>query len=355
VKTVEVRTQEQLEAALKLPETCISLVEGSYDLVTKGEEAPLLWVSSGVELRVEAWGNSQPWITAWGNSQPWITARGNSQPRVTARESSQPRVVAWESGQPRVEAWGDSQPRIKACDRSQPRVEARENSQPRVTACDNSQPRIDAWHSSQPRVEAWGNSQPRITAWGDSQPRVEACDSSQPRVDARGNGKPYVEAFAFCQLSVRGSVTARCSPKVSVLIEGEGAKVIGGKKTRKTAFKGGRAWCHHYGVPIRRGKVVLYKVVDGNLRSSQGTAYPIGGTVESDGWDELECSSGLHFSPCVAMTNGFAVDDWPKRRYIACEVAVKDLLVFPNGSFPHKAKAPSCKVLYEVDEDGVRM
>jgi hypothetical protein len=34
---------------------------------------------------------------------------------------------------------------------------------------------------------------------------------------------------------------------------------------------------------------------------------------------------------------------------------VEDLMVFPNGAFPGKAKAQSCKVLYEVDQDGERI
>jgi hypothetical protein len=183
---------------------------------------------------------------------------------------------------------------------------------------------------------------------------VVAWDSSQPRVEARDSSQPRVEASALCQLSICGAVIAKCSAKVAVLIEGKGAKVTGGRQVLYNKFHDGKSWCDYYGVPVEGGKAVLYKVVNQDFKSPRGLVYPIGGTVESDGWDALECSKGLHFSPCVDMAREFYSLDGAKCRYLACEVEVKDLLVFPDGEYPNKAKAPSCKVLYEVDEDGVR-
>jgi hypothetical protein len=139
-----------------------------------------------------------------------------------------------------------------------------------------------------------------------------------------------------------------------VLIEGDRAKVEGGKQTMRVAPKDGQSWCEYYGVPVKNGKAILFKVVDKNLRSFRGLVYKIGSRVKSCEWDEEECSHGLHFVPRVFMANEFA-QALDSLRYIACEVLVKDLLVFPFGSYPNKAKAPSCKVLYEVDEDGRKL
>jgi len=277
--TIEVRTKAQFEAALKIPNSIIDILEGIYELVTYGSEAPFIRLFGKAELTVEARGSSQPRVEAWGSSQP------------------------------RVEAWGSSQPRVVA------------------------------WESSQPRVEAWGSSQPRVEAWESSQPRVVAWESSQPRVEASG----------FVQLSLLGKIVAKAAAKVAVLIEGDGPKVTGGKQIRRQLFKNGKGWCEYYGVPVKAGKAIVFKALDKDLRSSHGLVYPVGATVKSDGWNKNECDQGLHFIPTPKMGYEFAPE---AERFVACEVAVKDMLVFSTGSYPNKAKAPECKVLYECNDDG---
>ena len=112
---IKVKTQAALNGALaKNPNAELTLTSGSFSVRVEASASPLFVVEAGVELRVEA----------WGSSQPRVEARGSSQPHVVAWESSQPRVVAWESSQPRVEAWESSQPRVEAWESSQPRVEA---------------------------------------------------------------------------------------------------------------------------------------------------------------------------------------------------------------------------------------
>jgi hypothetical protein len=160
-------------------------------------------------------------------------------------------------------------------------------------------------------------------------------------------------ASGVVQLSLLGKIVAECAAKVSVLICGKSPQVTGGKQTRYV-IEGGADWCKHYGVPIKRGRAVLYKGLDKDLTSSRGTLYEPGTTVESHAWNAAECDAGLHFSPSPAMTREFDADGL-MCRWVACEVAVKDLLVFPEGSYAGKAKAPKCRVLYECDEDGRRI
>jgi len=42
-------------------------------------------------------------------------------------------------------------------------------------------------------------------------------------------------------------------------------------------------------------------------------------------------------------------------RYVACEVAVADIVVHARPDYPDKIKARRCKVLYEVDREGNRI
>ena len=42
-------------------------------------------------------------------------------------------------------------------------------------------------------------------------------------------------------------------------------------------------------------------------------------------------------------------------RYVACEVAVADIVVHARPDYPDKIKARRCKALYEVDREGNRI
>jgi hypothetical protein len=232
-------------------------------------------------------------------------------------------------------------------------VVARESSQPRVVARGSSQPRVEAWESSQPRVEAWESSQPRVVAWGSSQPRVEAWESSQPRVVARESSQPRVVAWGYSMLAVQGRVCGAAAETVSVTIEGA-AKIEGGRQVvvrRETA----QEWCDYYGVKVTDGVALLYKGVRTDFSSPHGADYTPGTIPVADDWDggKRECGGGLHFSPTPRMTHEF-IDN--PAHYLACPVALADIAVHPDGTYPQKVKARGCAApVYEVDEDGERI
>ena len=189
-------------------------------------------------------------------------------------------------------------------------------------------------------VEAWGSSQPRVVARGSSQPRVVAWESSQPRVVARG----------YAQLSVFGCVLAQCAQTVSVLIEG-GAKVEGGQQVfvKKTTPQ---EWCDYYGVSVSGEVATLYKAVSADGESPRGTDYSPGLIPTAPDWDGYvrECGGGLHFSPTPMMAMEFYID---ATRFMACPVALQDMVVHPYGKYPQKVKARACCApTWEVDEDG---
>jgi hypothetical protein len=311
----DIRTEAELQTALAVDRATLVLLDGSFNISIRDDRT----------------------IEVYSTLLVTIEARDSSQPRVVARDSSQPRVVALGSSQPRVEALDSSQPRVEALDSSQPRVVARHSSQPRVVARHSSQPRVVALDSSQPRVVALDSSQPRVVACGSSQPRVEALDSSQPRVVARG----------YVQLSVSGAVIAECSEHVSVLIAGVTARITGGNQQR-IDITSPRDWCDYHGVHADDDVALVYKGLSDDLTSDRGTQYIPGSTVTADSWDELECGHGLHFVPAPAMARKFT----DATRFVACEVRLCDMLVFPSGAYPFKVKAPTCRVLYEVDQYG---
>jgi hypothetical protein len=345
---IEIRTQAELDAALpkaRADESVfLELVAGALRLVTEGLEKLRICVHAGVTVDVEAWGSSQPHVEAWGSSQPHVVAR--------------------ESAQPHVEAWVSSQPHVEARESSQPHVVARESSQPHVEALGSSQPHVVARESSQPHVEAWGSSQPHVEAWGSSQPHVEAWGSSQPHVEARESSQPHVVAEAYAMLSLFGQIVAKCAATVSVVIRGTKASVTGTKRVQRIKIQTPADWCAYYGVEVERGIATLYKAVKGEAdypfqswgisdRTGQRVTYTPGTEAVAGDWDGAarECGGGLHFSPSPQMALEFARDT-QRCKFVACAVALKDIVVHPDGEYPQKVKAEKCRVLYECDRRG---
>jgi hypothetical protein len=112
------------------------------------------------------------------------------------------------------------------------------------------------------------------------------------------------------------------------------------------------AWFKAHKLTPRNGEVRLFKAVRDDLRSANGGYYPIGGvTVAEDYSPDPHCGNGLHFSPTVAITRRY---DQSATRFLACAVDVATLTAITDG-YDAKAKARSCRVMYEVDEDGRRL
>jgi hypothetical protein len=161
-------------------------------------------------------------------------------------------------------------------------------------------------------------------------------------------------ARGYAQLSVSGAVVAKLSAKCSVLINGNGAKVSGGKQTQ-IRIKTAKDWCDYYGVAVRRGIATLYKALNADFTSPQGFSYTPGTKPEAPDWDggKQECGGGLHFSPSPAMARAFHAE---AKKYAACPVRLSDIAIHPNGDYPEKCKAREvCGPIYEVNEDGDRI
>jgi hypothetical protein len=217
---------------------------------------------------------------------------------------------------------------------------------------------IEARGSSQPRIAAWERSQPSIVARGSSQPHVVARDSSQPHVVARDISQPHVVAWGYVQLSLVGPVVAKASANVSVLVHGGKAEVDGGRIT-EVDISTPQKWCDYYGVEVKDDVAVLYKGLDNDYSTDNGRRngvfYRPGTIPVAPDWDggETECGHGLHFSPTPAMTLQFNPS---ATRFVACPVALTDMVVHPDGKYPNKVKARACAApVWEVDRLGEKI
>jgi hypothetical protein len=121
------------------------------------------------------------------------------------------------------------------------------------------------------------------------------------------------------------------------------------KAAKKAAQLNERArFFERHGLVPDKGKVVMFKAVDEELVSGYGYHYPLGATVACDDWEALpHCGNGLHFW----ATADQAVNWEPHGRFLACEIAVKDMVILDSG----KVKVPSATVLYEVSCTGERI
>jgi hypothetical protein len=361
---VEVRTQAELDAALAkgdLPVLAADITfvisEGSPRVEAYDSSQPRVEAYGSSQPRVEAYDSSQPTVEANGSSQPTVVAYDSSQPRVEAYDSSQPRVVAYDSSQPRVEAYDSSQPRVEAYDSSQPRVEAYGSSQPRVEANGSSQPTVVAYGSSQPTVVAYDSSQPTVEAYGSSQPTVEAYDSSQPTVVAYDSSQPRVVAYGIVQLCVKGAVKVTAAAAVAIAVLGGSPLITGGGFVSRKDISTPAKWCDFYGARVSGGVAILFKAVKQDFtppcHAGNGVVYTPGTSPVAPDWDggKKECGGGLHFSPTIPATLKFHSDN---PRWMACPVALADLVVHPDGQYPEKVKARGCAApIWEVGRDGV--
>ena len=189
------------------------------------------------------------------------------------------------------------------------RVEARENSS--VVARENSS------------VEAWGNSS--VEAWGNVFVRL------------------------FSALSVKASL------HVSIMVHGKAKTLTGGKRTQANVPKTSKQWCAHYGVEVKKGVATLYKALNEGFVSPHGIAYAPGTIPKAPDWDggEKECGGGLHFSPHPQMAAAFNTG---AKLFVACPVALKDIVVHPEGQYPEKIKASKCcGPVWQVDRKGKKI
>jgi hypothetical protein len=121
--------------------------------------------------------------------------------------------------------------------------------------------------------------------------------------------------------------------------------------------KTGKDWAEINGLEIfgkgPNAYVVVYKAVSDNFTSRRGGVY-IPGTIPVDkGVTEIleECGPGLHF--CVDPSYAKETFDASATKFVACPVAIKDIVVFDNSLYPLKCAAVRCCApIWECDGDG---
>ena len=119
-----------------------------------------------------------------------------------------------------------------------------------------------------------------------------------------------------------------------------------------------QSWLDQWGIKATRGKAVLYKRVSGDWQTQENTAnatvWAPGTTLVHTSWDPTsgECGAGRYhgvFSPRQADK----FRSLPGDRYVAIQIAVKDLYAWPTDpEYPEKIAFRAGKVLHECDSDG---
>jgi hypothetical protein len=196
----------------------------------------------------------------------------------------------------------------------------------------------------QSTVEAWGQS--TVEAWDQS--TVEAWGQST----VRAWGQSTVRARGQSTVRAGDQSTVRAGKYVAIHRNGDLPKVTGGVLIQIPKIKTVEEFCDYYGIEVKGGNVILFKAVNEKWVSTNRVAYEPGTSVTCDDWStEPRCGGGLHFSPRAFLTRKYS--DGPK--LLACKVKVKDIVVITDMGLPDKVKAKSCKVLHEVDIDGVKV
>ncbi len=226
--------------------------------------------------------------------------------------------------------------------------------------------RVEAWESA--RVEAWESASvvawesasvvargsARVVAWGSASvvaresASVEAWESAS--VVARESAS--VVAWGYCFIDHRSAIAAKASPTVLVNLW-NGATCDGGRQ-QVVALSTPQDWCEYYGARIDGGEAVVYKAVGEGYRSYHGVTYEPGTMPEDPAWNGkgVECAKGggLNFSPTPRHTHEFVTSP---AHYLECRIALDDMVVHFDGSFPQKCCAPRVVApLVEVDIDG---
>jgi hypothetical protein len=197
---------------------------------------------------------------------------------------------------------------------------ARENSH--VVAWENSH--VVARDNS--HVEAWEN----VCIWNHS-----------------SSAEVILFAFAVCFALFTGA-------KTKIIRKSRFSKIISPRKSKSLA-----EWSEINGVELK-SKVVVYKRVSVDFKTQERThnetVWTIGETVTHRAWNPKisECGQGkFHACPKPFFCDEFRSDTGD--RYIAIEVAKRDLFSWPNPEYQHKIAFRKGTVLYECDRFGNRI
>lgn len=106
---------------------------------------------------------------------------------------------------------------------------------------------------------------------------------------------------------------------------------------------------------VEGGVATLFKAVGDDFHSSRLGNYTPGTIPRAPDWDggEAECGGGLHF--CAHPQAALAFFE-SATRFVACPVALTDIVVHADPQYPTKVKARGCcGPVYEVDRRGRRI
>ena len=180
------------------------------------------------------------------------------------------------------------------------------------------------------------------------------CDMAWGR-HAVLRGSSHAEAFGWAMLRLFGtSVTATVAASVMVYLH-DGAKCKGGKTLIARALN----WFTHNGVKKAK-TVMLYKRVSHDFKTQEGTKnetlWVVGSTVTHPAWrpKDEECGEGK-FHACSRAFFADEFRDTTGDKYVAIEVASRDLYAWPKPTYPHKIAFRAGKVLHQCDRMGNKM
>ena len=186
---------------------------------------------------------------------------------------------------------------------------------------------------------------------------AESRDTSTLRAVSRGNKVFEVKACGFVSLYLGGFIKAKLGVNCHAFIRklnGKLPELSGGKKTI-VKIESPQDWCDHYGVEVNDGIAIVFKALNEDFSSGRDSSFKYlpGTAPKADKFDDIECSHGLHFSPHPRMALAFHVN---AKKFVACPVKVESMLLFMNGAYPEKCKAPELAApCWEVTEDGERV
>jgi hypothetical protein len=157
----------------------------------------------------------------------------------------------------------------------------------------------------------------------------------------------------YCELELFGFA-------VAILI-GKAKKLLKKSKTCTVVTpkspSGNHGWMDYQGVKATRGKVILFKRVSKDFKTQEGTSnetlWKVGSMLTHPAWSPKneECGPGK-FHAC---SRPYFCDQFRSNkgdRYVAVEIATKDLHAWPNGDYPRKVAFRKGTVLHECDRFG---
>ncbi len=162
------------------------------------------------------------------------------------------------------------------------------------------------------------------------------------------SGGATVHAHDSATIRASGSATVHASKRVAVHQHSSRAAITGGVVIDLTAGIPDEplAWCEEYGLDVVDGIVMLFKGVDADYVSANGTGYQPGSTPSAPDWAPTrKCGQGLHFSPTPHHTHHYA----DTARYVACPIRVTEMICLGDKIKAERVEAPGC---VEVDVAG---